>query len=79
MTSPTFRPRRRGIAARMALAAIAAECERRRAPFPPYDVLTPLLGISPSQISRHWAMILDAGTFTTRQHGRRIYIERPAP
>lgn len=76
MPSTAFHPRRRGLAARRALLAIASECERRRVPFPPYEALTQLLGISPSQISRHWAMILDAGPYTTRQQGRRIYVER---
>lgn len=73
---PITQPKRRGIAARCALLAVARECERRRAPLPSYDTLAGLIGISHGQISRHMAMILDEGTFTTRRNGRRVFIER---
>lgn len=75
MSIPT-QPKRRGIAARRALLAIAHECARRSAPLPTYATLGAALGISNGQISRHIGQLLDEGSFTTRQNGRRIFIER---
>jgi DNA-binding transcriptional ArsR family regulator len=75
----TFHPRLRGMYARRALLAIARECERRALPFPKHDCIGRALGISGPQVTRHLAVLLDAGTLTTRQVGRRIFVERLAP
>jgi hypothetical protein len=72
---PITQPKRRGIAARRALLAIARECARRQAPLPTYDMLGAALGISHGQISRHMAVLMDGGTFTTRRSNGRYFVE----
>jgi hypothetical protein len=75
MPSQAFHPRRRGVAVRRALLAIVHARAVAGLPLPPYATLAAAVGISPGQVSRHMAVLMDEGAFLTRCAGMHTQIE----
>ena len=65
----------RGIAARRALLAIVRARAEADLPMPPYQTMARAIGISAGQVSRHMAVLMDEGAFTTRCAGMHTRIE----
>ena len=72
---PINQPKRRGIAARAALLAIVRARAEADLPLPPYQTMARAIGISAGQVSRHMAVLMDEGAFTTRCAGMHTRIE----
>ena len=73
--SSTMTNIRRGQAVRRALLAIVHARHAAGLPLPPYQKLAAAVGISASQVSRHMAVLMDAGAFTPRCAGMHTQIE----
>jgi hypothetical protein len=65
----------RGAQVRRALLAVARACAERAVPLPSNAMIGSVIGIDASQVCRHLNQLMNSGQFTTRQRGRRIYIE----
>jgi hypothetical protein len=69
-------PKIRGEAVRRALLAIVEARATAGLPWlPPHRTMAAALGISPGQVTRHLAVLMDAGAFSTRCHGMHTQIE----
>ena len=65
----------RGVEVRRLLLAIVKACAERSCPLPSNAMIGSVVGIDGSQVARHLNRMMNEGRFTTRQVGRRIYVE----
>ena len=68
----------RGRAIRQALLAIVQARAAADLPLPSHRTMAMALGISPSQVTRHLAVLMDNGAFSTRCAGMHTRIEEIA-
>lgn len=71
-------PKRRGEAVRKALLAIIEFRAIAGLPMPSHRAMAMAVGISPGQVTRHLAVLMDEGAFSTRCAGMHIQIEELA-
>ena len=69
----------RGEAVRAALVAIVRARAVADLPLPTHRTMAAVLGISPGQVTRHLAVLMDAGAFSARNAGMRIRVEEVRP
>ena len=77
--SSTITNIRRGQAVRRALLAIVHARHAAGLPLPAYQKLAAALGISAGQVSRHMAVLMDAGAFVPQRAGMKTKIEGIRP
>ena len=75
MSSTTFHPRRRGIAVRTALLAIVRARAAAGRALPSHKAMARMVGISAGQVTRHMAVLMDAGAFVPQYAGMKTKIE----
>jgi hypothetical protein len=69
----------RGEAVRRALLAIVQARAVADLPLPTHRAMAAALGISPGQVTRHLAVLMDGGAFTPVNHGTHIRVEELRP
>ena len=72
-------PKARGEAVRRALLAIVQARVTAGLPMPTHRTMAAALGISAPQVTRHLAVLMDAGAFSAVNHGMRVRIEELRP
>ena len=69
----------RGEAVRRALLAIVEARTTAGLPLPTHRTMAAALGISPGQVTRHLAVLMDGGAFTPVNAGMHIRVEELRP
>lgn len=72
-------PKARGEAVRRALLAIVQARAVADLPLPSHRTMAAALGISPGQVTRHLAVLMDGGAFTPVNAGMHIRVEELRP